>query len=102
MPILTELLVSIVGGVATALILGVLVRPSAPVDREMRAPRRRTVFGDFVHLLLSVAGGIALALLAGRWAMQSGLAPRGGGGRLILLVGGTALCWFLMLPLRRR
>ena len=101
MPILTELVVSIVGGVATALILGALVRPAAP---EASASHRRggSVLGDLVHLLLSVGGGIAIAMLLGRHLIQAGIMPKGLGGRLILLVGGTALLWFAMLPMRRR
>ncbi len=102
MPILTELVVSIIGGVATALILGVLVRPAEPAPQRTAPSRIGRFFGDLVHLLLAVGGGIALAMLLGRTLIQSGIMAKGLGGRLILLAGGTALIWFLILPLRRR
>ncbi|MGD9670403.1 MAG: hypothetical protein AB7U75_15405 [Hyphomicrobiaceae bacterium] len=102
MPILSELVVSIVGGVATALILGVLVKPASPDTGEAGRRRGGTVLGDLMHMLLAVAGGIAVALLAGKLAIQAGAVPQGTSGRLILLAGGTALSWLLLLPLRRR
>lgn len=102
MPILNELVVSIVGGVATALILGILVGPQSGAREERSGRRSGGVLGDLMHLLLSVGGGIAIALLLGRYLIQAGIMPKGLGGRLALLVGGTALVWFLMLPLRRR
>ncbi len=102
MPILTELVVSIIGGVATALILGALVRPAEPEQQRSSPSRVGRFFGDLVHLLLAVGGGIALAMLLGRTLIQSGIMAKGLGGRLILLAGGTALIWFLILPLRRR
>ena len=101
MPILTELVVSIVGGVATALILGALVRPTSS-DISTTTKRSSSLLGDFMHLLISVGGGIAIAMLLGRHLIQAGIMPKGVGGRLARLVGGTALLWFLMLPLRRR
>ena len=60
------------------------------------------MLGDLIHLLLSISGGIAIAIMLGRHLIQAGIMPKGLGGRLILLVGGTALLWFMMLPLRRR
>ena len=103
MPILNEILVSVVGGVATALILGVLVRPAPErATRSGRARGGRSLIGDLVHLILAVAGGIAFALLFGRYAFQSGLMDKSLGARLLLLVGGTAISWLVLLPLRRR
>lgn len=104
MPIVSELVVSIVGGVATALILGALVRPAAGDRNRNSGETRRggSLLGDLIHMLLAVGGGIATTLLVGKLAIQSGILAKGLGGRLTLLVGGTTLCWLLMLPLRRR
>lgn len=101
MPIVTELVVSIVGGVATALILGALIGPAAE-PAPPRQGRLGRFFGDLLHLLLAVGGGIVIALLLGRYLIQTGVMVKGLGGRLVLLAGGTALVWFLILPLRRR
>jgi hypothetical protein len=99
MPILTELVVSIVGCIATALILNAMVR-SAPI--EARSVRRRSLLGNLMHLLLAVCGGIAIAMLLERNLIQTGIMPKGLGGRLVLLVGGTTLLWLVMLPLRSK
>ena len=108
MPILTELLVSIVGGVVTAAILAMFSRsgksgaavetavPSAP------APRRGSFFADLLRLVLAVAGGIAIALIGGRILIQMGVVPRGLPTRLGLLVLGTVICWMLLSIGRRR
>ncbi len=75
MPIVTELIVSIVGGVATALIPGALVRPTEPAPpRHSRAGR---FLENLVHLLLAFGGGIAIALLMGRYLIQTGIMTRG-------------------------
>jgi hypothetical protein len=55
-----------------------------------------------MHLLLAVCGGIAIAMLLERNLIQTGIMPKGLGGRLVLLVGGTTLLWLVMLPLRSR
>lgn len=106
MPILNEIIVSVVGGVATALILGAFVRPRSAPDRGAPTPKRRgrgrSLLGDLIHLILAVVGGIAFALLFGRYAFLTGLMDRSLASRLILLVGGTTLTWIVLLPLRRR
>lgn len=101
MPILTELVVSIVGGVATALILGALVGGGS-ASRDTQARHGGTLFADLVHLLLAVAGGIAAMFFLGRMLIQAGILPKSLASRLGVLVAGTALSWLILLPLRRR
>ena len=108
MPFLNELIVSIVGGVITALILGMFSRKnnnainaqqSVPVD----APRKgSSVFGDLFRLILAVAGGVAIAMIGGRILIQAGLIPRGLPSRLGLLIVGTVICWLILTIGRRR
>lgn len=107
MPFVTELIVSIVGGVITALILGLFSRSPAPsVQAEQsiagpRAPKRRSPFGDLVRLILAVVGGFLVAMFIGRPLIQAGILPRGIPTRLGLLIAGTVLCW-LILSIGRR
>lgn len=103
MTIMNELIVSIVGGVATALILSMMSRGGG---QSQQAPARsssrgRSVVGDLFHILIAVACGIGIAMIGGRMLIQAGIMEKGIGGRLLLLVGGTALSWLLLLPLRR-
>ncbi|MEM9030269.1 MAG: hypothetical protein AAGC70_18060 [Pseudomonadota bacterium] len=107
MPILTELIVSIVGGVATAIILAAFSgrrRAETPTAHQAQspAPRSRSVFGDLLRLLVAVAGGIAIAMVGGRILIQSGVLPGGLPTRLGLMVGGTTLVWLLLVGLRRK
>ncbi|MEM9358459.1 MAG: hypothetical protein AAGB04_19910 [Pseudomonadota bacterium] len=108
MPIMTELVVSIVGGVITAMILGLFSRResgSAHVQQPVATspePRTRSAFGDIVRLVLAVVGGFIIALLAGRMLIQAGVIPRGMPSRLGLMVVGTVLCWLLLSMGRRR
>jgi hypothetical protein len=104
MPIMTELVVSVVGGVLTAAILAMFSRPgrarghaNAPAAP---APRRRA--GSFIgDLLRVVAGGIAIAVLGGRMLIQAGILPQGLPTRLALLIGGTVVCWVIIASGRR-
>ena len=108
MPIMTELVVSIVGGVITAMILGLFSRKSrSSVQVQQPAasaaePRKRSGFGDIVRLVLAVVGGFIIAVSVGRILIQAGVIPRGMPSRLGLMVAGTILCWLLLSMGRRR
>ena len=111
LPILTELVVSVVGGVLTAIILAVFstrgrgaqseasTAAVEPVDRQ-RAERAGG-FGNFMRMLVAVVGGILIALALGRFLAQAGIIPRGAIGRLILIAVATIGLW-LILPFGRR
>ncbi len=111
LPVLTELVVSIVGGIITAAILGVFSRgngsasrstASVPVgqDRGTAGARRPSGVGSFLRMLIAVCGGVALSLFFSRMLIQAGVLPRGLPTRLGLLVVSTALIW-LVLPIGR-
>ena len=108
MPIMTELIISIVGGVITAIILGMFARkntPTAQIQQPVAMPRETKkggTFGDIVRLILAVIGGFAIALIAGRMLIQAGIIPRGIPSRLILMVVGTVFCWLILSVGRRR
>lgn len=109
MPILNELIISIVGGVATALILSIFTGRGRRADVPAHANRHtqvqrsgRSGFGDFIRIILSVVGGIAIALYGGRILFEAGLLEQGLPSRLGLLIAGTAICWLLLVSLRRR
>ncbi|MEM8973762.1 MAG: hypothetical protein AAGD43_17015 [Pseudomonadota bacterium] len=105
---MTELVVSIVGGVITAMILGLFSRKSrssVQVQQPAAAapdPRKRSSFGDIVRLVLAVVGGFIIAVSVGRMLIQAGVIPRGMPSRLGLMVVGTILCWLLLSMGRRR
>ena len=77
MPLVNELIVTVVGGVVTALILemfrGRRRRVETKVHAQHSAARRGSVIGQFVHMLLAVIGGIAFAIVGGRWLIQTGV-----------------------------
>jgi len=100
----SELIVSVVGGVATAAILSLFSRGGEQVQRTpaRESGRGRSLLGDLIHMIFAVSAGIAIAMIGGRMLIQSGALEKGIGGRLVLLVAGTALAWLLLLPLRRR
>ena len=109
MPILTELIISIIGGVLTAAILSMFTRSgnsgtviSQQASLPPPTPRRRSFFVDLFVLILAVAGGIAIAMIGGRTLIQMGLLPRGLPSRMGLLVLGTVLCWMILSAGRRR
>ena len=104
MPIMTELIVSVVGGVLTAAILAVFSRsgrepdvPAAPAPRR----RGRSFIGDLLRVVVAVAGGIAIAIVGGRLLIQAGILPQGLTTRLALLIGGTVVCWIIIASGRR-
>lgn len=108
MPIMTELVVSIVGGVITAIILGLfsgrrgsIVQVQQPVERAREA-RKSSAFGDLIRLVFAVVGGFVIALVVGRMLIQAGIIPRGLPSRLGLMVVGTVLCWLILSVGRRR
>lgn len=107
MSIVTELVISVAGGVLTAAALAVFSRGSAartradaPV-RQKDGPRRGSFIGDLFRVVFAVAGGIAIAILGGRVLIQAGVLPQGLGTRLGLLVAGTVLCWIVVARGRR-
>ena len=108
MPIMTELIVSIVGGVVTAMILGIFsrnnnnaVQVQQPVATR-REPRKSSALGDVFRLILAVVGGFVFAMFVGRILIQAGIIPRGIPSRLGLMVVGTVMCWLLLSLGRRR
>lgn len=113
MPILTELVISVVGGVLTAVILAMFTRGARGADRgsgnvainHQTAPtpqRRSSTFGDTIRLILAVIGGVAFAMVVGRILIQAGIVPKGLPYRLVLLVIGTVLFWLVLSAGRRR
>ncbi len=105
MPLFNELIVSIVGGVVTALILSVFTRsrraPSQSQRIDVGRPSR-SGFGDFVHVLFAVAGGIAFTLYGGRALFAAGLLERSVPMRLVLLVAATMVLWVIIGAVRPR
>ena len=111
MPILTELVISVVGGVLTALVLTMFSRrsrgnttavPATQTANQAPFARGRSGFGDFFRMVFAVIGGIAVAMVLGRFLIRAGVVPQGMPTRLILLVGGTIVFWLLLSGLRRR
>jgi hypothetical protein len=111
MPIVTELVVSVVGGVLTALVLALFSRgsssasapaPATQVANQVPVERRRSGTGDFFRMVFSVIGGIAVAMVLGRVLAKAGVLPQGVPARMILLVVGTIVFWLLLTGMRRR
>lgn len=110
MNIMNELIVSVVGGVATALILALMTgsksksAPPTQIGNQVQPARSssRSIIGDFFRIILAVTIGIGVALIGGRILIQAGILPAGLPSRLILLVVATALCWLLLVGARRR
>jgi hypothetical protein len=107
MSIVSELIISIVGGVLTAAVLALFSRGGRARTRsdvaigQGKSRRRGSFFGDLFRLVFAVSGGIAIALLGGRVLIQSGLLPPGLGTRLGLLLAGTVFCWIVVASGRR-
>ncbi len=107
MSIVTELVISVVGGVLTAAVLALFTRRGRGQTRsdvavgQDQSRRRGSFFGDLFRLVFAVSGGIAIALLGGRVLIQAGILPPGLGTRLGLLVAGTVLCWIVVASGRR-
>jgi hypothetical protein len=103
MPLLNELIVSIVGGIATALILSVFTRGGrAPAQRVENRKPARSGFGNFLHVLFAVTGGVAFAVVGGRVLFQSGVLERSLPMRMTLLVAATILIWMVIGAMRPR
>ena len=107
MPIMTELIVSVVGGVLTAIILALFTRggkaqaSAAHTSAQQPVRRGRSTFGDLIRLIIAVGGGIAVAMVGGRMLIQAGIVPGGMPTRLGLLVVATAVFWMAMTAGRR-
>jgi len=108
MTIVTELVVSIVGGVLTAVVLSIFARKPAPTPAAApaRQPRRRSGFFSgllgFLRVLIAVTAGCAIAITGGRWMIETGMLSRGLPTRFGLLVGGTLVVWMMLGAFRRR
>ena len=99
--ILTELVVSVAGGVITALILAMFSRSnrSAAARTERSRPnaaRSPSAIGSFMRLFLAVCGGVVVAIFAGRIMVRTGLIPPGPLPRTVLLVVAICLLWLVM------
>ena len=111
LPILTELIVSVVGGVLTAIVLTVFstgrrdTQASASMGDVSQADGGRSKksgrVGGFMRMLVAVVGGIVIALAIGRFLAQAGIIPRGPFGRIVLIGVATIGLW-LILPFGRR
>ncbi len=98
-----ELVVSVLGGVLTAVILEVFRSRARGQTQSQTPPRRRDgFFSGLARLVLAVIGGVLIALFLGRYLFQAEILERSPPTRLALLVGGTILCWALLLLFRRR
>jgi len=110
MTLVNELIVTVVGGVVTALVLSLFRRggrqsasSTASGGREqVPASRRGSAIGQFFHMAFAVMGGIGFALFGGRWLFQSGILERSMPMRLGLLFAGTLFCWLVLLSFRRK
>ncbi len=108
MPFINELIISVAGGVLTALILGLFSgrRKNTPVTqintqtqnyRENKGP---SIFGQFIHLTLAVLGGLGLSFFASRFLFKSGILERGLPMRLVILIASTIFVWWVLLLFR--
>ena len=101
-----ELLVTVVGGILTALILGVFSWPSSRSQSqsqqglETSSEPRSSAFGQFMHLLLSVAGGYGLAFFTTRFLFKSGIVERGLPMRMAIFVACVVFVWWVLLLFR--
>lgn len=99
-----ELALTILGGIATSLILE-LFRSRTRGGQNQTITSARSgdgFFRQFFRLVLAVAGGVFIALFVGRFLFQNGILERSVPMRVGLLIGGTMLCWLLLLAFRRR
>ncbi len=109
MPLLNELIISIVGGVLTAIILGLFTRrPKASkqqimqqtIEKQPAAKNGSSTFGQFMHLLLAVLGGLAIFSTFGRYLFKSGILERGLPMRILVIVCATVFVWWVLLLFR--
>jgi len=103
MTVVTELIVTVVGGIVTALILERFRggAASATVDtapRQSQQVRRGpSLFGQLVRIMLAVAGGYLVMKFGGKVLIREmEVLPRGMPSRLGLLVAGTMVCWMFL------
>ena len=105
-----EVVVSVVGGVLTAIVLGIFTRrkPRQDVDTaQLRAEDRPkpsrvgSAFSSLLQMILAVGGGVAFAMLGGRWLFQSGILERSLPMRMGLLVGATTIIWLMLSAMRK-
>ncbi len=107
-PFANELLITICGGVITALILNMFSGKSKVHQQQTyhqpqpsKPPKTGgSIFGQFVHLLLSVAGGIALAMYTSRFLFKSEILVRSFPMRMAILVAATIFVWWVLLLFR--
>ncbi|MBI1383676.1 MAG: hypothetical protein GC150_02015 [Rhizobiales bacterium] len=109
MPILNELILTVVGGVLTALILervrgsgNAPTTASAATGRAERPRSGSSFFGQLVRVILAVTGGYFCATTGARYIFQSGILERSPMNRLAILVAGTIVCWLVLAWLFRR
>jgi len=110
MPIMTELVISVFGGIITALVLEMMGRGGgsrsevgrSSVSAGGHGSSGDSMLGGVIRVVLAVAGGLAIAMLGGRMLIQAGIMPKGQGGRLVLLVVGTVVVWLLLAVAKRR
>ncbi len=109
MPLVNELIITVVGGVLTAAIISLFSgrrRRAEQAQLRRQAARNAraggSTFGHFIRLLLAVVGGIAFAIFGGRYFFQSGILDRSLPMRMGLLIAGTVFIWWFLLLFRRR
>ena len=101
---------TVTGGVLTSMILEFFRRISRRSGTQTQTqvappPERRGggFFSTLFRLILSVIGGVAVAIIGGRMLVEAGLLkPPFPLIRMGLLIGGTIVCWSLLLAFRRR
>lgn len=102
----SELALTVLGGVITSLILEVFRMRwrggRSQSQTAPAAPRGGGFFAGLIRLFLAVVGGVLIARFGGAYLFQNGLLERSPQMRAALLVGGTMLCWVLLLLFRRR
>lgn len=108
MAFFSEIAVTVIGGLITAVILALFTRrgkePARSPSAQQNQSQRRTggSFGQFMHVLLSVVIGIVLATTLGRYLFRSGILERSPETRLIVAVCAIILVWLVINMLRGR
>ena len=110
MPFINELIISVVGGVLTAIVLGLFSgrrKPKQAVYREVQEEAQivhkgPSTIGQFFHLLIAVIGGIALSSMVSRFLFKAGILERGLPMRIVVLISCVVLVWWVLLLFRGR
>lgn len=109
MTFFSEIAVTVVGGIITAIIIGLFTRKSKKADAQPeRSQQNQTqtqsgsTFGNVIHLLISVILGVLLATTLGRQLFKSGILERGPEMRLLIVVVAIVLIWSLIGLVRKR